>query len=116
MKKPRKQKNNMNNDKPGPKKIANIEKKAITDLLNSVLKDHLLQQSVYKNDKIKNIQSLVSIISEYLGSFFIIGYDVSGQPVNLIHATNQKDADALSAAINRFIFQAIKGPQNPDEE
>ena len=105
----------MDNNKP-EKKIANIEKKEIQDLLNSVLKDHILQQSIAKNNRIKNIQSLVSIISEYLGSFFIIGYDISGQPVNLIHATNQKDADALSAAINRFIFQSIKGTDKSEDD
>lgn len=115
MKKPRKRNNNMDNNKP-EKKLLNIEKKEIQDLLNSVLKDHILQQSISKNNRIKSIQSLVSIISEYLGSFFIIGYDVSGQPVNLIHATNQKDADALSAAINRFIFQSIKGPDKPEDD
>lgn len=115
MRKPRKSKNNNMDNKP-EKKIANIEKKEIQDLLNSVLKDHILQQSIAKNNRIKSIQSLVSIISEYLGSFFIIGYDVSGQPVNLIHATNQKDADALSAAINRFIFQSMKGPDKPEDD
>lgn len=103
----------MNSDKP-EKKIVNADKKEIQDLLNSVLKDHILQQSIARNNKVKNIQSLVSIISEYLGSFFILGYDVSGQPVNIIHATNQKDADALSAAINRFIFQSLKDPNSED--
>jgi hypothetical protein len=105
----------MDNNRPG-KKILNSDKKEIQDLLNSVLKDHILQQSIAKNNRIKSVQSLVSIISEYLGSFFIIGYDVSGQPVNLIHATNQKDADALSAAINRFIFQSMKGPDKSEED
>jgi len=109
VKKPDKNKDDNMDKKP---KIANVEKKQIEDLLKSSLQDFLLRKSTIGSEKAKNVQNLVSLITEYLSAFIVIGYDVSGEPVNLIHATNQMDADALSAAINKFIIHSI---QNNDK-
>jgi hypothetical protein len=39
-----------------------------------------------------------------MSAFLIIGYDMKGQPTNIIQASNQMDADALTAAVNKFLF------------
>lgn len=85
-------------------KLVNINKKNIEDLLKSVMQDYVSRQRNVKIEKTKNVESLVSYISEYLSAFIIMGYDVNGDPVNILHAKNQMDADALTAALNRFIF------------
>lgn len=100
--------NEMNNKHP---KILKTDKKQIEDLLKSSLQDFLLRKSNLNQEKAKNVNSLVSLITEYLSAFIIIGYDVSGDPVNIIHATNQMDADALSAAINKFIINSINSTE-----
>jgi hypothetical protein len=76
----------------------------------------MMQHGQLKNEKSKNLQNLTGLISEYLSAFIVLGYDINGAPVNLIHAKNQMDADALSAAINRFIFNVASNPGSADEK
>jgi len=100
-----------NNDDMNDKvpKITSYDKKVIEDMLKSSLQEFLVRKSGSNMEKIKDVNNLISLITEYLSAFIIIGYDVSGQPVNIVHATNQMDADALSAAINKFIIHSISG-------
>lgn len=106
MKRPNKGDMNTPEDK-NLQKLVNVDKKHIESLLKSAMQDYLAFQSNVKAEKAKNINSLGSIISEYLKAFIVIGYSVNGEPVNFVHATNQMDADALSAAINKFILNSI---------
>ena len=88
----------------------------VEELLRSVMQDYMMQHGQLKSEKSKNLQNLTSLISEYLSAFVVLGYDINGAPVNLIHAKNQMDADALSAAINRFIFHVASNPDSIDEK
>jgi len=98
----------MNNKSP---KITNYDKKQIEDMLKAGLQDFLVRKSGMNLEKAKNVNSLISHITEYLSAFIIIGYDVTGEPLNIVHATNQMDADALSAAINKFIMHSISSSE-----
>jgi len=88
----------------------------VDDLIRSVIQDYMMQHGQLKNEKSKNLQNLTGLISEYLSAFIVLGYDINGAPVNLIHAKNQMDADALSAAINRFIFNVASNSGSADEK
>lgn len=101
-----------NNNSDGMKKnklnpLLNRDKKDIEGLIKSAMQDYLVQHSNTRVEKAKNIDALVTLVSEFLSAFIIIGYDVNRGPVNLIHAKSQMDADALSAAINKFILNSI---------
>lgn len=102
----------MNNDDKKLQKLVKMDKKEIEELLKSAMQDYLSHQSHAKIERSKSMASLISIISEYLSAFIIIGYNVNGEPINAIHASNQKDADALSAAINRFIINTISNSED----
>ena len=105
VKNPKKSKgDNMDNNKL-PRTLKQ-DKKQVEDLIKSAMQDFLIRKSGLNLEKTKNLQNLVSLVSEYLSAFVIIGYDVSGESVNLVHATNQMDADALSAAINKFLIHS----------
>lgn len=91
-----------------PSKILKMDKKNIEELLRSVMQEHLNYQTSAKIENTKNMHKLINLISEYLSPFLILGYDVTGKPVNIIHAKSQMDADALGASINRFFFNAVK--------
>jgi len=93
--------------------IANVDKQNIEHLLKSVMQDYLHHQSSIKGEKAKNMNTLASVISEYLSAFIIIGYDVNRNPINMIHAKNQMDADALTAAVNKFILNSVSRPDEP---
>ena len=101
-------KDDMDNDNKLPK-IVKSDKKDIEGLLKSVMKDFLAQQCDVKNENTKNIHTLTSMVSEFLNAFIIIGYDFKGNAQNLIHAKNQMDADALTAALNKFLFNSQNG-------
>lgn len=112
MKKPRKPNGDDGMDKEKASKVLKGDKKQIEEFLQSAMQDFLVRKSGLNSEKTKNLNNLVTLISEYLSAFIIIGYDISGESVNLVHATNQMDADALSAAINKFILNSINGPSD----
>jgi hypothetical protein len=85
-------------------KITNAEKSMIEELLKSAVQEYSVK---FENNKIERhdiAQRITSLLSEFLPAFFVIGYDMKGQPFNLMHASNQMDADALTAALNKFLF------------
>jgi hypothetical protein len=104
----------MKNSNNPPHKLVKMDKKQIDELLRSALQDYMVQHSSVKVEKSKNMHNLATLVSEYLGAFLILGYDMNGAPISCIHAKNQMDADALSAAINRFILNAAE-KHNPDD-
>jgi hypothetical protein len=48
-----------------------------------------------KQYKVQDLEHLDSVVSEILGSFMILGYDINGEKVLIMHATNPHDRDAL---------------------
>lgn len=107
MRRPNKR-NDMNPpDDKNLQKMVKEDKKQIESLLKSAMEEYLSAQLSMKTEKAKSISSLAALISEYLSAFIIIGYNVNREPISLVHATNQMDADALSAAVNKFILNSI---------
>ena len=85
-------------------KLSPPEKAHIEELLKSAMQEYAIKQHKHIKDREELAQNLSSIISEYLGPFMLIGYDTKGQPFNIIHAHSQLDIDAITTAINKFIF------------
>lgn len=99
--------NEEENKKPSRKKKA-IRKKPLlnSDELRNILKDALLSSS---RDKLKTnsqleIEAMVATMEEFLRTFIVIGYDFSEEPVFIINAKSQLDADALSSALTRIFL------------
>jgi hypothetical protein len=91
-------------DKKVIDKITKVEKVMIEDLLKSAFQDYSSKFNIAKVEKIDLVERITSFVSEYMSAFLIIGYDMKGQPTNIIQASNQMDADALTAAVNKFLF------------
>jgi hypothetical protein len=87
------------------------------NLIKSTLHNYLQQKTNLRQERTVDLTHLDSIISEYLDCFIIIGYDMANSQVSFVHAKDQKDADALSSAINRFFYQSQNNirPQNNDD-
>ena len=120
MKSPRKKSNK--NSTQSNSLSAKVPEKTVTpehmeSLIKSTLHNYLQQKTNLRQERTLDLTHLDSIISEYLDCFIIIGYDMSNSQVNFVHAKDQKDADALSAAINRFFYQSQNNirPQNNDD-
>jgi hypothetical protein len=48
-----------------------------------------------KEYKVKDLEHLDSVVSEFLKAFMILGYDLNGEKAFIMHATNPHDRDAL---------------------
>ncbi len=48
-----------------------------------------------KQHKVKDLEHLDGVASEYLKTFMILGYDLNGEKAFIMHATNPHDRDAL---------------------
>jgi hypothetical protein len=96
-------------DKKVIDKITKVEKVMIEDLLKSAFQEYSDKFNLAKTEKIDLVQRITSFIAEYLSAFLIIGYDMKGHPTNIIHANNQMDADALTAAVNKFLLGIQNG-------
>jgi hypothetical protein len=48
-----------------------------------------------KEHKVKDLEHLDSVASEFLKAFMILGYDLNGEKAFIMHATNPHDRDAL---------------------
>lgn len=93
-----------NNKKPKMDKLSPPEKAQIEELLKTAMQDYAVRQHKFIKDKEELAKKLSGIITEYLGPFMLIGYDTKGEPFNIIHASTQLDLDAITTAINKFIF------------
>lgn len=48
-----------------------------------------------KQYKVKDLEHLDTVVSEFLKAFMVLGYDLNGEKVFIMHATNPHDRDAL---------------------
>jgi hypothetical protein len=48
-----------------------------------------------KQYKVKDLEHLDGMISEFLKAFMVLGYDLNGEKMFIMHATNPHDKDAL---------------------
>jgi len=82
---------------------ANKDVKELTHkALVSFLKDQLKDKASNKTD----LDVLSVQISEFLNSFILIGYTLQGEPVSMISAHNQQEADSLGTLLNKFMFNS----------
>jgi hypothetical protein len=48
-----------------------------------------------KGSKVKDLEHLDHIAEEYLNSYMILGYDINGEKISIMHAETPHDRDAL---------------------
>lgn len=84
------------------------------ELIRAALESHLVEHAKRKHDQKRNMEQLVSIIEEYLGSFILLGYNYDGEPVTLVSASTQQQSDSLSTLLQKFIMTTDPrdGPPN----
>lgn len=71
------------------KQLAQVEEV----IKNAFLRFH--DAAVLKQYKVKDLEHLDSVASEFLKTFMILGYDLNGEKAFIMHATNPHDRDAL---------------------
>lgn len=106
-----KKNNSENNEGLPPKKrksssieITKSEKAMIEELFRNAINDYSTKFQAKQIERHDLVNKISSFISEFLSAFMIIGYDMKGAPVNIVHGGSQMDMDALNSALNKFIF------------
>ena len=80
----------------------------IRTLIRDALDAHIIQSKnrVYKEECAK---AVVNVLSEFLQSYILIGYDFEGTPMRITAAHNNMEADALAQAVQKYLIQMGDG-------
>ena len=57
--------------------------------------------------KVKDLEHLDHIAEEYLKAYMILGYDINGEKVSILHAKNPHDKDALVEHLRTTLLNII---------
>ena len=79
-----------------------INSKQFEQMLKDALMDYSKSHQRKTND---TLDSVNSVLEEFMQCFIMLGYDEAGKPMTLVNARSQRDADALSTALSRFFMQ-----------
>ena len=85
------------------------EQLRVTKFIEDIIKSHTNKGKMPKRDSKNDYRNLLSINSEWLDSFMIIGYDMSGEEVVLTNTKNTKDYNAMLNVLKKaFIHFVVK--------
>ena len=106
--------NNLSGGSPDSPKKKPLYKVSISEqkLVNSLIQDALSQQiAANKDRKVKEeaAKAVIAVLSEFLSSYIIIGYDFDGTPIRVVCAKTGRDSDALAQALQRYIMTSQFG-------
>jgi hypothetical protein len=82
--------------------------KEVKELTHNALVSFIREQLKERVNNKQDLDVLNSQILEYLNSFILLGYNFNGEPVSMISAHNQQEADSLGTLVNKFIFDNQK--------
>lgn len=106
-----------NSNKPRAKRtkkkstVDNLEPTQTTDAVPSIDVQRLMQEALksFAEARVRStadeLNAVSSILEEFLQSYVLIAYTMKGDPINIMFAPTQQDADALSTSVTRFFMQ-----------
>lgn len=59
--------------------------------------------------KVQDLEHLDRIAEEYLNTYMILGYDINGEKVSIMHADNPHDRDALVEHLRTTLLSIVGG-------
>jgi len=84
------------------------ENKDVKELTHKALVSFLREQIKDKVASKKDIDALTSQILEFLNCCILLGYNIEGEPISMISAHNQQEADSLGALLNKFLYNSTR--------
>ena len=78
-------------------------------LVRAALETQLMEYAKKRNEQKRNLEELTCIIEEFADSFILLGYNYDGDPLTLVSASTQQQADSLSTLLQKFIVQSGQG-------
>lgn len=96
--------NSLSASDSSPKKIS---KRDIKSLIEDALSKQVKDQAANSRYGADCAESLISVISEFMGNFILIGYDLEMTPITITYAHNQGEMDMLQTALQRYFFKHV---------
>lgn len=96
-------------DETSPKPTKKILKNDL--IIEELIKQAFLRFSdnvSIKQSKVKDLEQLDCIAEEYLKTYIILGYDLNGEKVSIMHAKNPHDRDALVEHLRTTLLDIIR--------
>lgn len=82
------------------------EEKRLRKLIEDALKLDVKGTSEYKDHQ-ELTETLGPIMSEFLDSFVVIGYDFEGTPISFQQSPTEQQKDALDTLVLRYFYQRV---------
>jgi len=89
----------------------------LREMIEKALKDNIREKKTFKNRK-ELARRISGVISEYLDSYILLGYDFQGRHLDIKAAKTPQQAEALNSFLLKYFAQeaqSIKGLNPPDE-
>jgi len=89
----------------------------LREMIEKALRDNIKEKKTFKNRK-ELAHRISGIISEYLDSYILLGYDFHGRHLDIKAAKTPQQAEALNSFLLKYFAQeaqSIKGLNPPDE-
>lgn len=84
----------------------------IKEMISHALKNYSVDTSKTRKMRDEEMKTLEAVVSEFLKSFIIIGYDLSGEKIQMMHAVTPQDYDSLiECARGSLLTLMIKAQQ-----
>jgi len=87
------------------------EDEELREMIERALKDNLQERKSFKKRK-DLANRLANILTEYLDSYILLGYDFSGRHVDIKAASTPQQKEALNSFLMKYFaseMQSIKG-------
>jgi hypothetical protein len=96
-------------------KIDDLNQIPIPPDIDDVIKQAFLRfydVTTLKQNKLKDLEHLSNICEEFLKTYMILGYDLNGEKVHIMHAKNHHDKDALVEHIRSTLIGMLNTGQS----
>ena len=94
----------------GAEGVDGVDEEAFQEMLVEALRTVSKEKKYNRNCKI----ALSSTVEEFISSFILIGFDLNGDPVEIVKARSALETDALGMSLQKFITKYFSRQLPPE--
>ena len=94
----------------GAEDVDGVDEEAFQEMLVEALRTVSKEKKYNRNCKI----ALSSTVEEFISSFILIGFDLNGDPVEIVKARSALETDALGMSLQKFITKYFSRQLPPE--
>ena len=106
----------LNLNVPSPMTPVVMDQKKFEELIRHTQLEFAKVKNSFVKEKKKEIESLETQVKEYMNQFMLIGYDLNGNPVEMVSASNTAEYDSLLERFRRVMYKINQNVANSNGE